>query len=83
MDAATLTEGRIGLHRALCQTEEDEEQSSVTHMHRDRLGRHVDQESEEEDYFKDKLEPMEGRGRRHVGVEASFEERRLYRTDGR
>ncbi|XP_028272507.1 centrosome and spindle pole associated protein 1-like isoform X2 [Parambassis ranga] len=82
-DAATLTEGRIGLHRALFQTEEDEEQSSVTHRHRDRLRRHVDQESEEEYFFKDKLGPLEGRGRRHVGVEASFEERRLSRTDGR
>uniref|UniRef100_A0A3P8T9X9 Centrosome and spindle pole associated protein 1a n=1 Tax=Amphiprion percula TaxID=161767 RepID=A0A3P8T9X9_AMPPE len=89
-DAATLTEDTRGFHRAprltevrtLC-PEEDEEQLSEVARHRDRLGRPVDQESEEEDYFKDELELMEGRRRRPMGVEASYEITRSTRTDGR
>ncbi|XP_044220221.1 centrosome and spindle pole-associated protein 1-like isoform X1 [Thunnus albacares] len=92
-DAATLTEDSRGLHRDLCLAEgktlfpeEDEEQSSVLSRlsrHRDRLGRPVDQESEEEEYTKEELELMEGRRRRHMGVEASYEKRRSIKTDGR
>lgn len=62
---------------------EDEEQSSVLCRHRDRLGKPVDQESEEEEYFKEELELMEGRGNRHTGDEASYERRRFNKTDGR
>uniref|UniRef100_A0A3B5B6F5 Centrosome and spindle pole associated protein 1-like n=1 Tax=Stegastes partitus TaxID=144197 RepID=A0A3B5B6F5_9TELE len=92
-DAATLTEDGRGLHRALrlaevknlCPEEEDEEQLSEVPRHRERLGRPADQESEEEeeDYFKDELELMEGRRRRLLGVEASYEKARSNRTDGR
>ncbi|XP_022073359.2 centrosome and spindle pole-associated protein 1-like isoform X2 [Acanthochromis polyacanthus] len=89
-DAATLTEDNRGFHRAprltevktLC-PEEDEEQLSEVPRHRDRLGRPVDQESEEEEYFKDELELMEGRRRRPMGVEASYEITRSTGTDGR
>uniref|UniRef100_A0A4W6FUM3 Centrosome and spindle pole associated protein 1a n=1 Tax=Lates calcarifer TaxID=8187 RepID=A0A4W6FUM3_LATCA len=83
-DAATLTEDSKGLHRALCLAEvntlfpEEEEQSSLAARHRDRLGRTVDQESEEEE-----LELMEGRRRRHIGTEASYEKRWTNKTDGR
>ncbi|KAM9356849.1 centrosome and spindle pole-associated protein 1-like [Symphorus nematophorus] len=92
-DAATLTDDSRGLHRALrladvktlC-PEEDEEQSSLLPRHCDRLGRPVDQESEEEDDLKEELEElelMEGRRHRHTGVEASYEKRRSNKTDGR
>ncbi|XP_027140182.1 centrosome and spindle pole associated protein 1 isoform X3 [Larimichthys crocea] len=89
-DAATLTEDSRGLRRAvrlaevknLC-PEEDEEPSSVLPRRRDRLGRPVDQESEEEEYFKDELELMEGRRHRPLGVDASYEKRRFNRIDGR
>ncbi|XP_074503831.1 centrosome and spindle pole associated protein 1-like isoform X2 [Sebastes fasciatus] len=94
-DAATLTEDSRGLHRALRLTEvktlrpeEDEEQSSVLPRDYDRLGKPVDHDSEEEgsedseEYLKE-LELMEGRRRRHVGVEASYEKRQSNKTDGR
>ncbi|GAA6222637.1 centrosome and spindle pole associated protein 1-like [Lates japonicus] len=84
-DAATLTEDSKGLHRALCLAEvntlfpeeEEEEQSSLAARHRDRLGRTVDQESEEEE-----LELMEGRRHRHKGTEAGYEKRWTSKTDG-
>ncbi|TKS72763.1 Centrosome and spindle pole-associated protein 1 [Collichthys lucidus] len=89
-DAATLTEDSRGLRRAvrlaevknLC-PEEDEEPSSVLPRRRDRLERPVDQESEEEEYFKDELELMEGRRHRPSEVDASYEKRRFNRIDGR
>ncbi|XP_070769650.1 centrosome and spindle pole-associated protein 1-like [Enoplosus armatus] len=89
-DAATLTEDSRGFHRALCLSEvttlcpeeDEEQQQSVLTRYRDRLGKPVDQESEEED-FKEELELMEGRRRRHAGVEAGYEKRRANRTDGR
>lgn len=71
------------MHRALHLTEEDEEQSSRLSRHRDRLERPVEQESEDEEYTKEELELIEGRRRRHVGVEASYENRRPNKTDGR
>ncbi|XP_041800014.1 centrosome and spindle pole associated protein 1-like isoform X2 [Chelmon rostratus] len=91
-DAATLTEDSRGLHRALCLAEvktlcpeEDEEQSSVFPRHGDRMGRPVDQESEEEEeeYLKEELELMEARRHRLTGVEANYEKRRSNKTDGR
>ncbi|XP_035525773.1 centrosome and spindle pole associated protein 1-like isoform X3 [Morone saxatilis] len=88
-DAATLTEDSRALHRPLRLAEvrtlypEDEEQSSVLPRHRDRLGRPVDQESEEEEEYFKELELMEGRRHRHTGVEATYEKRRSNRTDGR
>ncbi|XP_040903340.1 centrosome and spindle pole associated protein 1-like isoform X2 [Toxotes jaculatrix] len=89
-DAATLTEDSKGLHRALRLTEvktlcpeEEEEQPSLTPRHLDRLGRPVDQESEEEENFREELELMEGRRRRHEGIEARNEKRQTNRTDGR
>ncbi|XP_049898892.1 centrosome and spindle pole-associated protein 1-like isoform X6 [Epinephelus moara] len=88
-DAATLTEDSRRLHRALRLTEvntlspeEDEGQSSVLPRHCDRLGKLADQESEEEEYLKE-LELMEGRRRRHTGVETSYEKTRSNKTDGR
>ncbi|XP_075959153.1 centrosome and spindle pole associated protein 1-like isoform X4 [Anarhichas minor] len=93
-DAATLTEDSRGLHRALrlaelmtlC-PEADQEQASVLPRHCDRLGKPLDRDSEEEEeeeeeYFKE-LELLEGRRRRHIGVEASYEKRRSNKTDGR
>ncbi|XP_068570311.1 centrosome and spindle pole-associated protein 1-like isoform X2 [Cebidichthys violaceus] len=93
-DAATLTEDSRGLHRALrlaelmtlC-PEADEEQASVLPRHCDRLGKPLDRDSDsdsdsEEEYFKE-LELVEGRRRRHIGVEASYEKRRSNKTDGR
>lgn len=68
--------------KTLC-PEEDEEHSSVVLRHRDRLGRPVDQESEEEEYFKEELEMMESRKHRHAGFEANYEKRRANKTDGR
>lgn len=73
---------RLAEVKNLC-PEEDEEPSSVFPRRRDRLGRPVDQESEEEEYFKDELELMEGRRHRPSGVDASYEKRRFNRIDGR
>lgn len=73
---------RLAEVKTLC-PEEDEEHSSVVLRHRDRLGRPVDQESEEEEYFKEELEMMESRKHRHAGFEASYEKRRANKTDGR
>ncbi|XP_053179175.1 centrosome and spindle pole-associated protein 1-like isoform X2 [Scomber japonicus] len=89
-DAGTLTEDSGGLHRALrlaedetlC-PEEDEEQLLVLSRHRDRPGKPVDEEVEEEEYTKEEMELMEGRRRRHMGVEASYEKRRSNKTDDR
>ncbi|XP_070819475.1 centrosome and spindle pole-associated protein 1-like isoform X1 [Chaetodon trifascialis] len=89
-DAATLTEDSRGLHRALrlaevkrlC-PEEDEEPSPRFPRHRDRLGRPVDQESEEEEYFREELDLTEARRHRLTGVEADHEKRRANKTDGR
>ncbi|CAK6969350.1 centrosome and spindle pole-associated protein 1-like isoform X2 [Scomber scombrus] len=89
-DAGTLTEDRGGLHRALrlaedetlC-PEEDEEQLSVLSRHRGRPGKPMDEEVEEEEYTKEEMELMEGRRRRHMGVEASYEKRRSNKTDER
>ncbi|XP_036933606.1 centrosome and spindle pole associated protein 1-like isoform X2 [Acanthopagrus latus] len=86
-DAATLTEDSRGLRRALrladvktlC-PEEDEGPSSVLPRLCDKLGRPVDQESEEEEYFKEELELMEGRRHRHTGVDASYEKRQSNRS---
>ncbi|XP_070692820.1 centrosome and spindle pole-associated protein 1-like isoform X2 [Pempheris klunzingeri] len=90
-DAATLTEDTRELHRAFRVTDaeafypkDDEEQSSVLFKYRGRLGKPVDQESEEEEeHFKEELEQLEGRGHRHTGVDASYERRRFNKTDGR
>uniref|UniRef100_A0A3B4YUA1 Centrosome and spindle pole associated protein 1a n=1 Tax=Seriola lalandi dorsalis TaxID=1841481 RepID=A0A3B4YUA1_SERLL len=89
-DAATLTEDNMGLQRALrlaevktLYPEEEEEQLSLTPRLHDRLGRPVDQDSEEEEYFKEELELMEGRRCRHMGIEASYPKRRTNKTDGR
>ncbi|KAI3352031.1 hypothetical protein L3Q82_020843, partial [Scortum barcoo] len=87
-DAATLTEHSRGFHKTLhpievktlC-PEEDEEQLLVL-SRQDRLGKLVDQESEEED-FREELERMESRRHRHIGVEASFEKRWLNKADSR
>nr|XP_046262553.1 centrosome and spindle pole associated protein 1-like isoform X2 [Scatophagus argus] len=89
-DAATLTEDSKGLHRALrlaevktlC-PEEDKEQPSVLRRHRDTQRRPADQESEDEEYFKEELELMEGRRNRHTGEEANYEKRQSNKTDGR
>ncbi|XP_054453960.1 centrosome and spindle pole associated protein 1-like isoform X3 [Anoplopoma fimbria] len=97
-DAATLTEDSRGPHRALRLAEvktlcpdTDQERSTELPRHCDRQGKPLDQDSEEEEegeeeeeeeYFKE-LELMEGRRRRHIGVEASYEKRRFYKTDGR
>ncbi|XP_034738938.1 centrosome and spindle pole-associated protein 1-like [Etheostoma cragini] len=76
-DAATLTEECRGLHRSL-RHEEDKEQSTVLHRHWDRLGKLMDQDSEEEE-----LELMEGRRPRHIVAEANSENRPSNRTSGR
>ncbi|XP_034399820.1 centrosome and spindle pole-associated protein 1-like isoform X2 [Cyclopterus lumpus] len=90
-DAATLTEDGRGSHRALrlaevatLRHEADEEQSAVLPRHCDRLGKPLDRDSEEEEEecFKE-LELVQGRRRLHIGVEASYEKRRDYKTDGR
>ncbi|XP_071313549.1 centrosome and spindle pole-associated protein 1-like isoform X2 [Trachinotus anak] len=90
-DAATLTEDHKGpLHRALhlaevktlC-PEEEEEQSSLSPRHHDRLGRPVDHESDEEEYFKEELELMEGKRHRHMAMEGTYEKRRTNKTDSR
>lgn len=61
--------------KTLC-PDEDEGPSSVLPRLRDKLGRPVDQESEEEEeYFKEELQLMEGRRHRHSGVDASYEKR--------
>ncbi|XP_078145290.1 centrosome and spindle pole-associated protein 1-like isoform X2 [Centroberyx gerrardi] len=84
-DAATLTEGRRGVHRALrlaggkTSYPEEEEASSLSPRHRGRLGRPVDQESEEEAYTEEELELMEGRRLRHP----EFEKRLSKTTDVR
>ncbi|KAA8589140.1 hypothetical protein FQN60_010485 [Etheostoma spectabile] len=84
-DAATLTEECRGLHRAsrhaevkTLRPEEDEEQSTVLHRHWDRLGKLMDQDSEEEE-----LELMEGRRPRLIAAEANSENRPSNRTSGR
>uniref|UniRef100_A0A671X1V6 Uncharacterized protein n=1 Tax=Sparus aurata TaxID=8175 RepID=A0A671X1V6_SPAAU len=82
VNISTLTEDSRGLRRALrladvktlC-PEEDEGPSSVLPRLRDKLGRPVDQESEEEEYFKEELQLMEGRRHRYTGVDASYEKR--------
>ncbi|XP_042349771.1 centrosome and spindle pole-associated protein 1-like isoform X2 [Plectropomus leopardus] len=82
-DAATLTEDSRGLRLAEVKNlgaEEDEEQYSVFPRHHDRLGKPLDEDSEEDEYLK---ELMEGRRRRHTGTEAGFEKRRSNKTDGR
>ncbi|KAM3850332.1 centrosome and spindle pole-associated protein 1-like [Diretmus argenteus] len=83
-DAATLTEGTRGVHRALLQ-EDEEELSSLAPRQRERgrPGRLLDQESESGEYTEDELEVMESRRRRHRGVETGSEKRRTYKTDGR
>ncbi|CAJ1057942.1 centrosome and spindle pole associated protein 1-like isoform X1 [Xyrichtys novacula] len=86
-DAATLTEGSRGLQRTLhlievqplC-TEKDEEQSSVPLRLRDRLGKTIDQESEEDEFFKEDLKGTESR---HTRVEDIYERGRSKETDGR
>lgn len=65
---------RLADVKTLC-PEEDEGPSSVLPRLRDKLGRPVDQESEEEEYFKEELQLMEGRRHRHTGVDASYEKR--------
>lgn len=88
-DAATLTEDSKGLHRVLDHVEvttlspEEDEEQSVLSRHHDRLGMPVDQESDEEEYFKEELELMESKRHRHTGVEANYEKRRSNKTDGR
>ncbi|XP_056295792.1 centrosome and spindle pole-associated protein 1-like isoform X3 [Pseudoliparis swirei] len=91
-DAAPLTEDSRGSRPprlaevATPCPEADEEQSSVLPRHCDRLGKPLDRDSEEEEeeeeYFKE-LDLVEGRRRLHIGVEASYEKRRDYKTDGR
>ncbi|XP_045885845.1 centrosome and spindle pole associated protein 1-like isoform X2 [Micropterus dolomieu] len=88
-DAATLTEDSRGFHRPLRLTEvktlcseEDEEQLSALSRYHDRLGKQIDQESEEE-VFKEELELMEGRRHRHTGVGPSYENWRPNKSDGR
>ncbi|XP_074530747.1 centrosome and spindle pole-associated protein 1-like [Halichoeres trimaculatus] len=86
-DAATLTEDGRGLQRALrlaevqslC-TKEDDEQSLVPLRRHDRLGKTVDQESEEDEYSREDLELLGGRNTR---VEDICERRRFKKTDGR
>ncbi|XP_030001585.1 centrosome and spindle pole associated protein 1-like isoform X2 [Sphaeramia orbicularis] len=78
-DAATLTEDSRGLYRTLreaktCSPEDEEDRLSLSSRHHDRLGRPVDQESEEDE----ELELMDRRTHRHIGAE-----RRTYKTDGR
>ncbi|XP_059202020.1 centrosome and spindle pole associated protein 1-like [Centropristis striata] len=82
-DAATLTEDSRGLNRALRlanvktpSPDQDQERSSVLLRHCDRLGKPVDEDSEE-------LELMDGRKYRLIGAEASYEKRRSNKTDYR
>lgn len=89
-DAATLTEDNRGLHKALCLTEfktlcpeENEGLSSVGLRHPERLGRLVDLESEEDDYFKAELELMEDREHRKTDIEVNYEKRRSNKTVNR
>ncbi|XP_034545980.1 centrosome and spindle pole associated protein 1-like isoform X2 [Notolabrus celidotus] len=86
-DAAALPEDGRGLQRALRLAEvrplcarEDDEQSSIPPRHHDRLGKTVDQESEEDEYFRENLELMGGR---HTRVEDVYERRRFKKSDGR
>lgn len=72
---------RLAEVKTLC-SEEDEEQLSALSRYHDRLGKPIDQESEEED-FKEELELMEGRRRRHTGVGPSYEKWRPNKSDGR
>ncbi|XP_037318345.2 centrosome and spindle pole-associated protein 1-like isoform X2 [Pungitius pungitius] len=94
-DVATLTENIRGSHRPLRLRadiltpgpEADEEQTSVPRRHCDRLGKSLDQdqeeeEEEEEEYFKE-LELVDRRRRRHIGVEACYENRPFNKTDWR
>ncbi|XP_029917336.1 centrosome and spindle pole-associated protein 1-like isoform X2 [Myripristis murdjan] len=90
-DAATLTEGRRGVHRVLrrargktsCLDEEEEEEVLLATRHRGRLGRLMDQESEEEECTEEELELMEDMRHRLTGMGAGFEKRRSNKTDGR
>ncbi|XP_026214375.1 centrosome and spindle pole associated protein 1-like [Anabas testudineus] len=82
-DAATLTEDNRSMHRDLRlaevktpSPEEEEEHSSLAMRQRDRLGRLVDQESEDEE-----LELREGRRGRRTRVEVSYEKRQSSKTD--
>ncbi|XP_039471139.1 centrosome and spindle pole-associated protein 1-like isoform X2 [Oreochromis aureus] len=79
-DAATITEESRTLHRPLCLAEDEERQSPALMRHRDRLGRPMDQESEEEER-KDELELIEGT--RRMAVNGNHEKRRPTKTDGR
>uniref|UniRef100_UPI0037E725E6 centrosome and spindle pole-associated protein 1-like n=1 Tax=Semicossyphus pulcher TaxID=241346 RepID=UPI0037E725E6 len=88
--ASVLTSQRPPLQRPLrlsevqplC-TEENVEHSLIPPRHHNRLGKPVDQESEEEEYFEEELELMGGRRHRHTGVEDTYERRRFKKTDGR
>lgn len=62
--------------KAFCPEEEEEGQLTLTARPHDRLGRPVDEESEEE-----QLELMGDRGRRYTEVEASYEKRRTNKAD--
>lgn len=68
--------------KTLC-PEEDEGHLSVGLRHPERLGRPVDFESDEEEYFKEELELMEDRKHRHTGIEANYEKRRSNKTVSR
>ncbi|KAM4621175.1 centrosome and spindle pole-associated protein 1-like isoform 2-T2 [Polymixia lowei] len=90
-DAATLTEGRRGVHRALRLARskdscpEEEESPSLAPGERSRLWRAVDQDSEEEEeeYTDEELELTEARTRRHMEVQAGQERRHAYKSDSR
>ncbi|KAM4554932.1 centrosome and spindle pole-associated protein 1-like isoform 1-T2 [Odontesthes bonariensis] len=88
-DGAAVTENR-GSHRALRlaevkspSAEEDEGPSSALPRYRGQQGRPADWDSEEEEHFRDELEPTEGRRRRPLGGGTSFEKRQTIRSDGR
>lgn len=88
---ATLTEDTRGSHtpsplRADILTlgpEADGDQKSVPLRHCDRLGKPLDRDSEEEEEYFKELELVDRRRRRHIGVEASYENRPSNKTDWR
>ncbi|XP_040030485.2 centrosome and spindle pole-associated protein 1 isoform X2 [Gasterosteus aculeatus] len=90
-DVATLTEDTRGSHtpsplRADILTlgpEADGDQKSVPLRHCDRLGKPLDRDSEEEEEYFKELELVDRRRRRHIGVEASYENRPSNKTDWR
>ncbi|XP_076023975.1 centrosome and spindle pole associated protein 1-like [Genypterus blacodes] len=76
-EAAALSDH--GVHNALLLIGAEEEQPALPPEREGSLGRPVDLEDEEEE----ELELMEGRNRRPMGVEPSYERRPYSKSDGR